>query len=73
MEAEKRLGTMHIAFGSSKHGEEGSEGHTDSYVHLDFVLPRSGLTVTGYASREGFEWGKGGEKFIDEGRLRFLE
>ena len=67
-EAEKRLGTMHIAVGSSQHGEEGTEGYNESDVHMDFVIPRSGLTVTAFKDRQSFEKGRGGERLIDEGR-----
>jgi leucyl aminopeptidase (aminopeptidase T) len=72
IETEKRLGTMHIAFGSSQHGEEGAEGYNVSEVHLDFVIPRNGLTVTGYKDREDFKKLKNGERLIDEGRLNFF-
>lgn len=72
VEAEKRLGTMHLAFGSSKHGEEGTEGYNESKVHLDFVIPRNGLTVKAFYSREDFKKGKNGERLIDEGRWNFI-
>ena len=72
-EAEKRLGTMHIAVGSSQHGEEGTEGYNESDVHMDFVIPRSGLTVTAFKDRQSFKKGRGGERLIDEGRWNFLE
>ena len=72
-EAEKRLGTMHIAVGSSQHGEEGTEGYNESDVHMDFVIPRSGLTVTAFKDRQDFEKDKNGERLIDEGRWNFLE
>src|SRR3990167_5158199 len=72
LEAEKRLGTMHVAFGSSKHGEPGTEGHTESNVHIDFVIPRLGLSVTMFKSHEDFIQKKNGEKLIDEGRWRFI-
>lgn len=67
-ETEKRLGTMHLAFGSSKHGVEGSEGYNESDVHLDFVIPRNGLTVTAFQ----YPNQKNGERLIDEGRWNFL-
>ena len=73
VETEKRLGTMHIAFGSSKHGEEGTEGHNESDVHLDFVIPRHGLTVTGFNRYDDFQKNKNGQRLIDEGRWNFLE
>lgn len=72
LEAEKRLGTMHLAFGSSKHGEPGTEGHTESDVHLDFVIPRAGLSVTAFKSENDFSRGKNGERLIDEGRWLFI-
>ncbi len=72
-ETEKRLGTMHIAFGSTKHGEEGTEGHTESDEHLDFVIPRNGLTVTAFMNHRDFQNRKNGRRLIDEGRWLFLE
>ncbi len=72
-ETEKRLGTMHLAFGSSKHGPAGSEGHTESDVHLDFVIPRSGLTVTAFDRYDDFKKNENGQHLIDEGRWNFLE
>lgn len=66
-ETEKRLGTIHIAFGSSQHGEEGTEGHTESEVHLDFVIPRHGLTVEKFVNQSDFDKQKNGEKLISEG------
>lgn len=73
-EAEKRLGTMHIAIGSTKHGEEGVEGHTEteSDSHLDFVIPRSGLTVTAYYNQDDFQRFKNGTRLIDYGGWNFL-
>lgn len=67
VETEKRLGTIHIAFGSSKHGEEGTEGHTESDVHLDFVIPRNGLTVEKFTTQRDYEKQKNGQKLIDQG------
>lgn len=72
VETEKRLGTMHLAFGSSQHGEEGTEGHTESDVHLDFVIPRHGLTVEKFVSQADFEKQKNGEKLINEGGWNFV-
>ena len=63
---------MHIPFGSSKHGEPGTEGHTESNVHVDFVIPRLGLSVTMFKSNEDFIQKKNGEKLIDDGRWRFI-
>lgn len=72
VEAEKRLGTMHFAFGDSKHGEEGAEGFTESDIHLDFILPRNGLTVKAFKNSEDFKKQKNGERLIDEGRWNFI-
>lgn len=69
-EAEKRLRTMHIAFGASKHGEEGTEGHTESDVHLDFVIPRHELTVTAFYSEDDFKNNRNGENLIEPGAWR---
>ncbi|MBI2356389.1 MAG: aminopeptidase [Candidatus Doudnabacteria bacterium] len=71
VEAEKRLGTMHLAFGSSKHGVPGSEGHTESIEHLDFVIPRNGLTVTVFKTPDDFAKGKNGERLIVDGGWNF--
>ncbi len=73
LEAEKRLRTMHIAFGASKHGEEGTEGHTESEVHLDFVLPRHELTVTAFYSEEDFKNNRNGKKLIEPGAWRLAQ
>jgi len=54
VETEKRLGTMHIAFGNSKHGEEGTEGDNTAPTHLDFVLPQEGLTVRAFKDQASF-------------------
>ncbi len=72
IEMEKRLGTMHIAFGDAHHGEEGTEGHTEAGTHLDFVLPRHGLSVTAFKSRKDFERRKNGENLISQGSWGFL-
>lgn len=72
VETEKRLGTMHIAFGDSKHGEEGTEGHTESDIHLDFVIPRNGLTVEKFISARDFERQRNGEKLIDQGSWNLI-
>ena len=72
LEAEKRLGTMHIAFGSNQHGVEGASGSIESDVHIDFVLPRRSLTVTAFNSLEDFNQRKNGERLIDQGRLNLI-
>lgn len=73
LEAEKRMGTMHIAIGSAQHGSEGASGPTESNVHVDFVLPRSGLTVEAFNQDDNFRTEKNGRRLIDEGRWNFLE
>ena len=69
-EKEKRWGTMHIAFGNSKHGA--AEGHTESNVHLDFVIPRNGLTVEKFTSEKDYEKQKNGVKLINQGSWNLL-
>ncbi len=69
LEAEKRLGTIHIAFGNSQHGSEGTDGHTYGNTHVDFVIPRQGLTVTSYENAEDFRRQKNGRRLIDQGDL----
>jgi len=78
VETEKRLGTMHIAFGDAQHGEEGTEGHTHAPTHLDFVLPRAGLTVRAFRRFEDYEQArsfrteKEGETLIRNGDWQLL-
>lgn len=72
LEAEKRLGTMHVAIGSAQHGIEGASGPTESNIHVDFVLPRSGLTVTGFWSQDDFKKRQNGQKLINDGSWNFL-
>lgn len=78
VETEKRLGTMHIAFGCSKHGEEGTEGRNTAPTHLDFVLPQAGLTVRAFSAFDAYERARsfrqneGGECLIDQGNWRFF-
>lgn len=72
IEMEKRLGTMHIAFGDTQHGEEGTDGHTEAGTHLDFVIPRHGLTVTAFRSRKDFDSRRNGENIITQGSWSFL-
>jgi len=71
VEAEKRLGTIHIAFGDTKHGEEGAEGFIEAGVHYDFVIPRNGLTVEMFENEEDFEKKKNGRRIISDGGLLF--
>ena len=73
VEAFNHLGTMHIGTGSSQFDIDGVEGHTVSDIHLDFVLPRNGLTVNAFYSQEDFKKGKNGERLIDEGRWRMID
>ncbi len=72
VEKEKRLGTIHLATGSSKHGEEGTEGHTESDVHLDFVIPRNGLTVETFDYERDYRSQNNGRKLINEGSWNFV-
>lgn len=72
LEAEKRLGTMHVAIGSAKHGIEGSEGFTESNVHVDFVIPRSGLTVTAFYSQNDLGKRRNGQRLINDGSWNFF-
>lgn len=73
VDAFNRLGTMHLGIGSSQFDLEGVEGHTVSDIHLDFVLPRNGLTVKAFYGGEDFKKGKNGERLIDEGRWRMID
>lgn len=73
LEAEKRLGTMHVAIGSAQHGIEGASGEIESNVHVDFVLPRNELTVRAFYSDDDFRRNENGRKLIDEGRWNLIE
>ncbi len=70
-EAEKRHGTMHLAFGDAEHGEDGAEGFNEAVSHYDFVLPRNGLTVEMYTHEDDQRHGKNGRKIIDQGSINF--
>lgn len=72
VEAEKRLGTMHLAFGNAEHGEEGTEGFSQAASHHDFVIPRNGLTVEMFTNERDFNNKKNGRKIISEGGLNFF-
>jgi leucyl aminopeptidase (aminopeptidase T) len=72
VEAEKRFGTMHLAFGSSKHGNEGTEGFEDAVSHFDFVIPRNGLTVETFSSERDWQKKSNGRKIISEGGINFF-
>lgn len=71
IEAEKRFGTMHLAFGDTKHGEEGAEGFEEAVSHLDFVLPRAGLTVEMFKDERDFKKGKNSTRIINDGGVNF--
>ncbi|MFA4941584.1 MAG: hypothetical protein WC582_03245, partial [Patescibacteria group bacterium] len=71
LEVEKRFGTMHLAFGDSKHGEEGVEGLEEAVSHLDFVLPRTALTVEMFRNEDDFRKGKNGKKIFNNGGVNF--
>lgn len=71
VEAEKRLGTIHIAFGSTKLGEEGVEGRIETDVHLDFIIPRHGLTVEVFDTDDDFKKNKNSRRVIDNGGWNF--
>ncbi|PIP17944.1 MAG: hypothetical protein COY82_00605 [Parcubacteria group bacterium CG_4_10_14_0_8_um_filter_35_7] len=72
VETEKRLGTIHIAFGDTKHGEEGTEGFVETVCHYDFVIPRNGLTVEMFNNEEDFKKKVNGRKIINRGGLNFF-
>lgn len=72
IEKEKRLGTMHLALGSSKHGEEEGEGFYNAVSHLDFVIPRNGLTVEMYTDKKNLDQKKDGRRIIDHGGINLF-
>lgn len=72
VEAEKRLGTIHLAFGDSKHGEEGSEGFEGAGSHYDFVIPRAGLTVEMYTDESDFKNSRNGRRVISDGGFNLI-
>lgn len=72
LSTEKRLGTIHLAFGSAKHGEEGTEGGTEAETHLDFVIPRHTLTLTAFYNDSDWRLQKNGTNLIDNGGWNFL-
>ncbi|MDD5103321.1 MAG: aminopeptidase [Candidatus Peribacteraceae bacterium] len=84
---EKRLGTVHVAFGSDNHGFiEGSPGDARGKnwqknipSHLDFVLAQEGLTVRAFDTSDAFERAKvsgssgaGSDYLIENGDLRLF-
>ncbi len=73
IETEKRLGTIHLAFGSSKHGTEVADGFEDALSHHDFVIPRNGLTVEMFVRDDDFKTKKNARKIISEGNIKFFE
>ena len=73
VEAEKRFGTIHLAIGDPKHGEEGTEGFAEDVVsHYDFVIPRNGLTVEMFTNERDWKEKKNSERVIDRGGLNFF-
>lgn len=72
-EAEKRLGTIHLAVGDNHFGEDVASGKNSSYGHYDFVIPRLGLTLEMFTSDEDFKKEENGRKVIDEGRWRLIQ
>lgn len=73
IEAEKRLGTMHLAFGSSQHGTEEADGLESAISHYDFIISRNGLTVEMFNNRNDFKYKKNGRKIISDGNIKFFE
>ncbi|MFH0851579.1 MAG: aminopeptidase [Candidatus Peregrinibacteria bacterium] len=84
---EKRLGTVHVAFGSDNHGyitgkpgdARGKNRAKNIPTHLDFVLAQEGLTVRAFHSLEAFERAKaagssaeGSESLIENGDFRLF-
>jgi len=72
VESEKRFGTMHIAFGNTKHGEVGAEGFIKALSHYDFVIPRNSLTVEMFGNEKDWQEKKNGRKIISNGGLNFF-
>src|SRR3989344_1242650 len=72
VEAEKRFGTMHIAFGDAKHGEEGTEGFFGASSHYDFVIPRNGLTVEMFIREHDYKNKNNGKKIINDGGINYF-
>ncbi|KKS75797.1 MAG: hypothetical protein UV48_C0006G0011 [Candidatus Azambacteria bacterium GW2011_GWA2_42_9] len=72
VEAEKRFGTIHLAFGDAKHGDEGAEGFHTASSHYDFVIPRNGLTVEMFTSEQDFDKKNKGQKIINDGGINFF-
>ena len=73
IETEKRLGTIHLAFGSSEHGTEGADGFGAAISHHDIVIPRNGLTVEMFKTHDDFKNKKNGQKIISDGVIKFFE
>jgi leucyl aminopeptidase (aminopeptidase T) len=65
LEAERSLGSMHVAFGNSQFGEEGVEGYESPATHYDFVIPKAGLTVE-MTRKDGSK-----ERIISDGGFNF--
>lgn len=71
VETEKRLGTIHIAFGDTNHGEAEADGFVAATSHYDFVIPRAGLTVEMFEEENDFRNKKNGKALISDGGLNF--
>ncbi len=72
VEAEKRLGTMHIAFGDNRLDPAlRLQRYVEAESHLDFIIPRHGLTVEAFYGDKDFKSEKNGRKLIDQGSWGF--
>jgi len=72
VETEKRLGTIHLAFGDTKHGEKEADGFIAATSHYDFVIPRVGLNVEMFEEEDDFKNKKNGRMIISNGGLNFI-
>ena len=71
-ESEKAFG-MHFAFGCNQFDIPGVDGGVESKVHLDFVIPLAGLTVTGFKNFNDLRWNRNGETLVENGSRSFFE
>jgi len=71
VETEKMLGTIHIAFGDTKHGEKEADGFIAATSHYDFVIPKSGLSVEMFEDEDDFRKKRNGRALISDGGLNF--
>ncbi|HVZ58823.1 MAG TPA: aminopeptidase [Patescibacteria group bacterium] len=69
IEAEKALGTVHLAFGDSQHELEGVEGFKAAASHLDFIIPNAGLSVEVFNHPDDFAQGRNGWNLFTAGGL----